>query len=248
MIFFFFFFFLIGMILPCTFQGVVAVFITRGLFQCVAVLPPSFPGDVWRMDLFVDRLIKAHPDLLFYLERVRLPVKPGLVLGEHLAPVMNSCESSPGKHDPVAALLQPCGGTPVCGSHAFYFPWPRLFISAQAFKENQSQRVHKSYSIWTNLICWYKAINNCHKTTPSHLLGQKVHCTSLIDFRFFFSLFFSTMQAICSHYEHSSTFYFWTKHDQLWVKEGDETEIQRSSGRDQFDNRGKGSPIDFWFY
>lgn len=180
------------------------VFITRGLFQCVAVLPPSIPGDVWRMDLFVDRLIKAHPDLLFYLERVRLSVKPGLVLGEHLAPVMNSCESSPGKHDPVAALLQPCGGTPVCGSHAFYFPWPRLFISAQAFKENQSQRVRTSYSIWTNLICRYKAINNCHKTTHSHLLGQKVHCTSLIDFRYIFFLFFffstRTIQAICSQH------------------------------------------------
>lgn len=117
-------------------------------------------------------------------------MKPGLVLGEHLAPVMNSCESSPGKHDPVAALLQPCGGTPVCGSHAFYFPWPRLFTSAQAFKENQSQRVSTSYSIWTNLICRYKAINNCHKTTHSHLLGQKVHCTSLIDFRYIFFRFF----------------------------------------------------------
>lgn len=58
--------FLIGMFLTCpVLFKVWWVFITRGLFQCVPVLPPSIPGDVWRMDLFVDRLIKAHPDLLF---------------------------------------------------------------------------------------------------------------------------------------------------------------------------------------
>lgn len=37
--FWFIFFSLIGMVLPCTFQGVVVVFITRGLFRCMAVLP-----------------------------------------------------------------------------------------------------------------------------------------------------------------------------------------------------------------
>lgn len=172
------------------------------------------------MDLFVDRLIKARPELLF--------------LFGACAPV---CETRPGPRWALSTCNEqprvltrrawPCSDTAVALQQD---PRPRvtrfcIFLGldrSYQLKENQSPRALASYSIWTNLICRYKAINNSYKTTLSRSPGQKAHCTSQIDFRFLLFFYFPSEQCRPSAVTINipQRFYFWMKQNWVRVNEG----------------------------